>query len=130
MLRQGFGAFILISAFLLPAGSGSAPQAGTAALQFWPTWRGPLATGVSPTADPPVTWSETENVKWKVKVPSSGSSSPIIWKDRIYLLTAVPSAKAAAPAPGNEVRTVALTQEPERPRGQRRGGFGGGAAPT
>lgn len=57
---------------------------------FWPAWRGPLATGVAPEADPPLTWSESENVRWKVEVPGRGAGSPIVWQDRVYLLTAVP----------------------------------------
>ena len=58
--------------------------------QFWPTWRGPLATGVADEADPPTEWSETTNIRWKVDVPGRGSSSPIVWGDRVFVLTAVP----------------------------------------
>lgn len=58
--------------------------------KYWPQWRGPDATGVSRTADPPITWSETENIRWKVEIPGRGSSSPVVWGDRIFLLTAVP----------------------------------------
>ena len=36
---------------------------------YWPQWRGPFATGASDRADPPVEWSETKNVKWKVEIP-------------------------------------------------------------
>ena len=57
----------------------------------WPQWRGPNANGVSMQANPPLEWSETKNVKWKVEVPGRGSSSPIVWGDRLYLLSAVPS---------------------------------------
>ena len=49
-------------------------------------------TGVSRTATPPVEWSETKNIKWKVEIPGRGSSSPVVWGDRIFLLTAIPSA--------------------------------------
>lgn len=56
----------------------------------WPQWRGPLATGVSITAKPPVEWSESKNVRWKVEIPGRGSASPIVWGDRVYLLTATP----------------------------------------
>lgn len=73
----------------------------------WPEWRGPLNTGVSPTADPPVTWSETSNVRWKVKVPGSGTGTPIVWEDRVYVLTAVPVGEAN---PGARVgRTIQPT---------------------
>jgi outer membrane protein assembly factor BamB len=56
----------------------------------WPHWRGPLATGEAPGADPPVEWSETRNVRWKTPVPGMGASTPIVWNDTIYLQTAAP----------------------------------------
>ncbi len=67
-----------------------AAQAPGRAEQFWPEWRGPLATGASPTATPPLEWSDTKNVKWKVEIPGRGSASPVVWGDRLFLLTAVP----------------------------------------
>ncbi|MEP7307782.1 MAG: PQQ-binding-like beta-propeller repeat protein [Acidobacteriota bacterium] len=57
---------------------------------FWPQWRGPSATGVSTRANPPVEWSETKNIRWKVEIPGRGFASPVVWGDRIFLLTAVP----------------------------------------
>jgi len=57
----------------------------------WPQWRGPHGTGVSRTATPPIEWSETKNVRWKVEVPGRGSATPVVWGDRLYLLTAIPS---------------------------------------
>jgi hypothetical protein len=58
--------------------------------RFWPQWRGPNATGVSRTANPPLEWSETKNIKWKTEIPGRGAASPVVWGDRLYLLTAVP----------------------------------------
>ena len=55
----------------------------------WHQWRGPEATGVSRTATPPFAWSESKNVHWKVDVEGQGGSSPIVWDDKIFLLTAV-----------------------------------------
>ena len=40
---------------------------------------------------PPVQWSDTKNVRWKVEIPGRGSSSPIVWGDRVYVLSAVPA---------------------------------------
>ena len=57
--------------------------------QNWHQWRGPEATGVSRTADPPLRWSEDEHVSWKVAIEGKGSSTPIIWEDRVFLLTAI-----------------------------------------
>ncbi|HUS35552.1 MAG TPA: hypothetical protein VM680_09400, partial [Verrucomicrobiae bacterium] len=48
---------------------------GAALTNDWAAWRGPLANGVSATANPPVTWSETNNVRWKIEVPGKGHSS-------------------------------------------------------
>ena len=64
-------------------------QEGVAA-RFWGQWRGPDATGVSRTADPPIEWSETKNIRWKVEIPGRGTGSPVVWDDRIFVLTAVP----------------------------------------
>lgn len=58
--------------------------------RYWAQWRGPAMTGVSRTAKPPLEWSETKNIKWKVEIPGRGSSSPVVYGDRIYLLTAIP----------------------------------------
>lgn len=77
-----------------------------AAERYWPQWRGPYATGVSQHADPPIEWSETKNIRWKVEIPGRGSSSPVVWGDRIFLLTAVPVGvePAAAHAPRGGLR--------------------------
>lgn len=60
----------------------------------WHQWRGPDANGIATAGNPPLTWGEKENIKWKVEIPGRGSATPIVWKGRIYLLTAVPVAKA------------------------------------
>jgi outer membrane protein assembly factor BamB len=58
--------------------------------QQWAQWRGPEFTGVSATANPPLEWSETKNVRWKVEIPGRGHSSPVVWNDRLFVTTAVP----------------------------------------
>ena len=82
----------------------------------WPQWRGPLGTGVAPNADPPMEWSETKNVRWKVALPGKGHSTPIVWGDRIFLTTAVPYGEALPPkhstAPGTH-DGVPVTQRHE-----------------
>lgn len=60
------------------------------ALRHWPQWRGPLANGVAPLANPPIQWSETNNVRWKIPLPGKGHASPIIFGDSVYVLAAVP----------------------------------------
>jgi outer membrane protein assembly factor BamB len=56
----------------------------------WPQWRGPLGTGVAPAANPPVTWSDTKNIRWQARIPGKGHSAPIVWGERIFLTTAIP----------------------------------------
>ena len=71
-----------------------------ARLSQWPAWRGPLANGTAPKADPPLEWSETNHVKWKVALPGRGTATPIVWDQRVYVLTAIPTGKKeAAPTP-------------------------------
>lgn len=59
----------------------------------WPQWRGPEATGVAPYGDPPIEWGEDKNVKWKREIPGIGHSTPIIWKDKIFILSAIKTDK-------------------------------------
>jgi outer membrane protein assembly factor BamB len=60
----------------------------------WPKWRGPDDNGMART-DAPLHWSDTENVKWKTAIPGRGHSSPVLWGDKIFLTTAIPTAPAA-----------------------------------
>ena len=57
----------------------------------WPSFRGPLASGVADGQHPPTLWSaETgHNILWKTRIPGLGHSSPVIWDDRIFVTTAV-----------------------------------------
>lgn len=59
------------------------------AVDHWPTWRGPQQNGVAPGKGYPTTWSKTENVVWKTALPGKGSSTPVIWGDRIFLTCGV-----------------------------------------
>ena len=68
---------------------GSQPAAENAG-RYWPQWRGPMATGVATRADPPVEWSETRNIRWKISLPGNGHSTPIVWEDQVFLTAAVP----------------------------------------
>ena len=54
----------------------------------WPMFRGPNAQGIGVEAHPPVAFGEDHNLRWKVAVPGSGNSSPVVWHDRIFLTTA------------------------------------------
>jgi len=79
----------LVLAALLPIAAASATTVSAPSHGFWGQWRGPSGTGVAPLAKPPVEWSETKNVRFKVEIPGRGSSSPIVWGDQVILTTAV-----------------------------------------
>ena len=51
----------------------------------WPQWRGPALNGVSTEKNLPVKWTTEENVVWKVAMPGLSGSTPIVWRDRIFL---------------------------------------------
>ena len=59
----------------------------------WPDWRGPAADGHSDATGLPLTWSETENVVWKVPVHDEGFSTPVVWGDQAWLTTATEDGK-------------------------------------
>ncbi len=94
-------------------------HAGTdsaSALKFWPQWRGPLGTGVGPQADPPLSWSETNNIQWKLPLAGEGDSTPIVWADRVFVLSAIPVAAETtgsdkAKAPNGTFRFTVLCVE-------------------
>ena len=56
----------------------------------WTEFRGPTGQGHSDAVDLPTTWSEDENIAWKVDLPGNGWSSPVVAGGRIYVTAAVP----------------------------------------
>jgi outer membrane protein assembly factor BamB len=51
----------------------------------FPGWRGSKDNGQLAEKNLPLTWSEKENVRWKVPLPGEGNSSPIIWGQRVFI---------------------------------------------
>jgi len=51
----------------------------------WSGFRGPTGMGVSEDTNVPLTWSDTKNIKWKIKLPGPGSSSPIVYGDTVFV---------------------------------------------
>ena len=58
------------------------------AAKYWPRWRGPSGQGYVAGTNYTDTWSNTDGVKWRVAVPGLGHSSPIIWRDHLFITTA------------------------------------------
>ncbi len=65
----------------------------------WAQWRGPLGTGVAPHGDPPTEWTEVKNVRWKLRLPGMGHSTPVVWGNTLFLTAAVPFGKPVKPEP-------------------------------
>jgi outer membrane protein assembly factor BamB len=61
----------------------------TRAEQDWPQFRGPHGDGTSAARHVPLTWSESNNIAWKVAVLGRGRSSPVVMEDRVWLTTAL-----------------------------------------
>ncbi len=69
----------------------------------WPQFRGPHGDGHSSARGLPLTWSETNNVRWKTAVHGKAWSSPVIWDDRIWMTT--------APEEGTELFAVCVDRD-------------------
>jgi outer membrane protein assembly factor BamB len=82
---------VLVVGFVagVAARAAAADDFASQARDNWHQWRGPQATGVAPNADPPIEWSESKNVKWKVKIAGETTATPIVWGDRVFLTSAV-----------------------------------------
>jgi outer membrane protein assembly factor BamB len=88
-----------IAALLLALAPAASPADDSDRAAQWPQWRGPNGDGSSPKGDPAVEWSETKNIRWKVAIPGSGSATPVVWGDKMFVLTAVNTGKKAPDAP-------------------------------
>jgi outer membrane protein assembly factor BamB len=110
-LTHGRSAIVALAA-LVSSAPAQAPH--------WPQWRGPLGTGEAPHADPPVHWSEDENVRWKVALPGEGNGSPSVWDDLVFVLSAepfgpeVPAEPLPEPKPGAELKDFMRKVAPTR----------------
>lgn len=56
----------------------------------WPGWRGPNGDGTSSETNLPTQWDSINNVMWKIPVPGIGHGSPIVWEDKIFIVSALP----------------------------------------
>jgi outer membrane protein assembly factor BamB len=66
----------------------------------WPQFRGPAGSGVADESSLPERWSKTDNVAWSIDLPGRGWSSPIVWRDRVYVTSAISPGAFKAPSTG------------------------------
>lgn len=74
MPKPIFGVVLLILLFMQ-----------TTHAENWPQWRGPAMNGVSNEKNLPLRWTTEENIVWKLALPGLSGSTPIIWRDRVFL---------------------------------------------
>ncbi len=84
----------------------------------WTHWRGDHGNGVGDNANPPTEWSSTRNVKWKVRIPGQSSGSPVIWEDKVYVVSGVPASAERPTAARPSTATSVPNQQSDRQRNQ------------
>ena len=88
----------------------------------WPQWRGPNLDGSSDSTDLPTQWGPDQNIKWSTPLPAWSGGTPIIWGDRIFVMT--PSAGEQSES-SEEAADENEDRQQGRRFGRRRGGGGG-----
>lgn len=83
----------------------------------WPQWRGPESNGSAPKArNLPVTWSDSQNILWRIKLPSWSAATPAIWQDWIFVTSAEegsPRLRSATPGDAtlNKIFLIAINRK-------------------
>jgi len=86
----------LVAGFMLPASLLPAADFEKKKQANWHHWRGPSANGFA-NAEPPLKWDANTNIRWKADLPGKGSSTPIVWDGRVFVLAAVKTDREAKP---------------------------------
>ena len=86
----------------------------------WPQWRGPSGSGVSGDTGLPVRWSTRENIAWSAALRGLGSSSPVVWGDRIFITSQTGRVRLGSGAHPQLARDDAALVAVEKPIGGRR----------
>lgn len=84
------GAIVVVAVLAAIAADPLAGRSASAhGAENWPGWRGPRGDGTSQETSMPVRWngSSGDNIAWKAPLPGVGHSSPIIWGDRVFVVS-------------------------------------------
>jgi outer membrane protein assembly factor BamB len=86
--------------FVLVLGASAVTQQTSSSAVPWPQWRGPSNTGVA-AGTAPLTWNDTQNVRWRTEIPGRGFSTPVVAGNRLFFTTAIPTGKKSAQPPAS-----------------------------
>lgn len=64
-------------------------MAHAAGADNWPQWRGPKGMGICAEKNLPTQWGTNQNIRWKIRLPEAGNSTPIIWGNRVFMTQAI-----------------------------------------
>jgi len=81
-------------------------------LNNWHQWRGPLADGLARRGNPPIEWDDKKNVRWKAAIEGEGISTPIVWRGKVFFVSAVETGKVPTDPPIRDSR--AMTAPPKK----------------
>jgi outer membrane protein assembly factor BamB len=94
----------------------------------WPQWRGPSSHGVSRESGLPTTWTANQNVAWRAPLAGLGTSSPIVWDDRVFVTSQIGAHGVVGGEHPRLARDDRALADREQPIGGRRPEPGGGSA--
>jgi outer membrane protein assembly factor BamB len=99
----------------LPGSASLGGEPATEWLNNWPTWRGPDCNGTAPHGNPPIAWGNDKNIKWKAPLTGRGSSTPIVWGDQVFVMTAAATDRVAPASehPADDPRFKKMTKAPD-----------------
>lgn len=90
----------------------------------WANWRGPAFNGSSPDAAPPTAWGKEKNVAWKAPIDGMGSSTPIVWGNQVFILSAIKTDRSEmnlparpSPEPDRAIQSLERDEKPKIPSG-------------
>ncbi|HET9371032.1 MAG TPA: PQQ-binding-like beta-propeller repeat protein [Vicinamibacterales bacterium] len=91
--RPGWSFAVLAVTLLAVAGRpAGGPGPASNFNENWPQWRGAGGQGVG-SGSYPEAWSPAERLAWKAAIPGRGHSSPVVWRNRLFLTTAIEGAE-------------------------------------
>jgi hypothetical protein len=89
-MKRSFQTAIVLALALTIFHAKSFADNAAASAKNWPQWRGHDFTGAALESETPATWKDGENIRWKVPIPGKGHATPIIWENKVFILTAIP----------------------------------------